>query len=147
VTPYEVITRYEAPFRAANVNPGIVTISHLAMLDLVPPTGVIIIAKLSGGVLTVMAVDNKALRLVRTRELSEITLEEIASDLYPTVAYCEDTLGSRPESLLLCGFGELANEGADRFEQELNAKVARLPYHHAGLAGYLQSRKIQAVAA
>jgi hypothetical protein len=146
-TPMEVIAHYEAPFRAANVNTGIVTISHLAALDLVPSSGVIIVAKLSGGILTVMAVDHGILRLARSLELSELTLDEIAADLYPTFAYCEDSLGSRPESLLLCGFGDLADEASRRFEEELSAKVSRLPYRHAGLAGYLYSRKVQGVAA
>ena len=71
-TPLEVIARYEAPFRAANIHAGIVTISHLAMLDLVAPTGVVIVAKLSGGILTVMAIDHGILRLVRSLELTEI---------------------------------------------------------------------------
>jgi type IV pilus assembly protein PilM len=146
-TPREVIARYEAPFRAANVNTGIVTISHLAMLDLVSPAGVIIVAKLSGGVLTVMAIDHGVLRLVRSLELTEITLDEIAADLYPTFAYSEDSFGSRPETLLLCGFGGLATEATHRFEEELSAKVERIPFRNAGLAGYLHSRKIQGVAA
>jgi type IV pilus assembly protein PilM len=146
-TPLEVIARYEAPFRAANVHVGIVTISHLAMLDLVSSAGVMIVAKLSGGVLTVMAVDHGVLRLVRSLELTELTLDEIAADLYPTFAYSEDSFGSRPETLLLCGFGDLAGEAAKRFEAELSAKVELLPYRNAGLAGYLHSRKIQGVAA
>jgi type IV pilus assembly protein PilM len=146
-TPLEVIARYEAPFRAANVNAGIVTISHLAVLDLVPTTGVIIVAKLSGDILTVMAVDHGILRLARSLELSAITLDEIAADLYPTFAYCEDSLGSRPETLLLCGFGDLASDAGHRFQEELSASVEKLPYRHAGLAGYLHSRKVQGVAA
>jgi type IV pilus assembly protein PilM len=146
-TPLEVVARYEAPFRAANVHCGVVTISHLAMLDLVSPSGVMIVAKLSGGVLTVMAVDHGILRLVRSLELTELTLDEVAADLYPTFAYSEDSFGSRPDTLLLCGFGSLANEAARRFEDELAAKVDLLPYRHGGLAGYLHSRKIQGVAA
>ncbi len=146
-TPLEVVARYEAPFRAANIHTGIVTISHLAMLDLIPATGVIIVAKLSGAILTVMAVDNGVLRLARSLELTELTLDEIAADLYPTFAYCEDSLGSRPETLQLCGFGDLALEAGRRFEDELAAKVESLPYRNAGIAGYLQSRRLQTVAA
>ncbi len=146
-TPLEVIARYEAPFRAANVHAGIVTISHLAMLDLVTPAGVAIVAKLSGGILTVMAIDHGTLRLVRSLELTELTLSEIAADLYPTFAYSEDSFGSRPEVLLLCGFGALAAEASQRFEEELSVKVDCLPFRNAGLAGYLHSRKLKGVAA
>jgi type IV pilus assembly protein PilM len=146
-TPFEVVARYEAPFRAANIHAGIVTISHLAMLDLVAPTGVVIAAKLSAGILTVMAIDHGVLRLVRSLELTEITLDEIAADLYPTFAYSEDSFGSRPETLLLCGFDDLAAEATRRFEEELAAKVELLPYRNAGLAGYLRSRNLKGVAA
>ena len=145
--PLEVIQRYEAPFRAANIQAGIVTISHLAMLDLIAPSGVVIVAKLSGGILTVMAIDHGTLRLVRSLELTEITLDEIAADLYPTFAYSEDSFGSRPETLLLCGFGDLAADAGRRFEEELSAKVEFLPFRNAGLAGYLHSRRIKGVAA
>ena len=145
--PLEVIQRYEAPFRAANIQAGIVTISHLAMLDLIAPSGVVIVAKLSGGILTVMAIDHGTLRLVRSLELTEITLDEIAADLYPTFAYSEDSFGSRPETPLLCGFGELAADAGRRFEEELSAKVEFLPFRNAGLAGYLHSRRIKGVAA
>jgi hypothetical protein len=146
-TPLEVIQRYEAPFRAANIHAGIVTISHIAMLDLIAPTGVVIVAKLSGGILTVMAIDHGTLRLVRSLELTEITLDEIAADLYPTFAYSEDSFGSRPETLLLCGFGDLAADAGRRFEEELSSKVELLPFRNAGLAGYLHSRRIKGVAA
>jgi type IV pilus assembly protein PilM len=141
-TPLEVVARYEAPFRAANIHAGIVTISHLAMLDLVAPSGVVIVAKLSGGILTVMAIDHGVLRLVRSLELTELTLDEIAADLYPTFAYSEDSFGSRPETLLLCGFGDLAADASRRFEEELSAQVECLPYRNAGLAGYLRSRSL-----
>jgi len=80
-------------------------------------------------------------------ELTELTLDEIAADLYPTFAYSEDSFGSRPETLLLCGFGDLAHDATRRFEDELAAKVERLPFRNAGLAGYLKSRKVQGVAA
>jgi type IV pilus assembly protein PilM len=147
VTPLEVVAHYEAPFRAANFQPGIVTTSHLAMLDLLPPAVVTIVAKLSGGILTVMALDHGILRLVRSLELTEVSLDEIAADLYPTFAYAEDNFGARPDTLMLCGFADLARDASVRFEQELNAKVELLPYRNAGLAGYLHSRKIQGVAA
>jgi type IV pilus assembly protein PilM len=146
-TPLDVVARYEAPFRSANIHAGIVTISHLAMLDLVPSTGVIIVAKLSGGILTVMAIDHGILRLARSLELSDLTVDEIAADLYPTFAYCEDTLGARPENLVLCGFGDLSDDASRRFEDELSTKVQRLAHRNPGIAGYLQSRKVQGVAA
>src|SRR5438477_892188 len=47
VAPVEIIARYEAPFRAAGMNPGFVTTSSLAMLPLVEGREVTVVAKLT----------------------------------------------------------------------------------------------------
>src|ERR1017187_6296623 len=39
MTPLEIVARYEAPFRAAGMNPGLVSMSSLAALELAPETG------------------------------------------------------------------------------------------------------------
>ncbi|HVW83491.1 MAG TPA: hypothetical protein VHB50_02375, partial [Bryobacteraceae bacterium] len=49
VAPVEIVARYEAPFRALNFQPGLVTSSSLAMLDLLPATGSILVAHRSPG--------------------------------------------------------------------------------------------------
>src|SRR5215469_4299996 len=51
MTPLEIISRYEAPFRTAGLNPGLVTTSSLAALELAPEAGLSVVAKLTGGVL------------------------------------------------------------------------------------------------
>jgi type IV pilus assembly protein PilM len=146
VAPFEVISRYEAPFRAAGVNPGFVTASCIAMLNLVDSTGVTVIAKLSGRTLTVMVPQNGALKLIRCLELSGQTLEEIAADLYPTFVYVEDNLDAKADELLLCGFGNQAEAAASQFRRELGVEVTAMSSafgtpgeHNAGLLGFLQS--------
>src|SRR5713226_5048205 len=47
VAPFEIVARYEAPFRAVGMNPGFVTTSSLAMLQLVEGKQVTVVAKLS----------------------------------------------------------------------------------------------------
>ena len=54
VAPLEVVSRYEAPFRAAGMNPGLVTTSSLAALNLIEDGGITVVAKITGRVLTVM---------------------------------------------------------------------------------------------
>src|SRR5579864_2226481 len=39
VAPVEIVSRYEAPFRAASIEPGLVTVSALAALELVNEKG------------------------------------------------------------------------------------------------------------
>ena len=141
VAPVDIIARYEAPFRAAGMNPGFVTTSSLAMLRLVDARQVTVVAKLSGTILTLLVLNGGVLKLIRCLELGDIT-----ADLYPTLAYVEDHLGSKVEILLLCGFGAETDERQRQFERELGIKVEVLRSSigvpgesNAGLVGYLQS--------
>ena len=102
----EILARYEAVFRSANLYPGEVTTSGLAALNLHSASGVVVIAKLTGNVLTVMAVDDGQLKLFRCLMVEDGSDEEILAVLNPTFAYIEDELGQKPEKLLLCGFAK-----------------------------------------
>ena len=140
VAPIEIIARYEAPFRAAGMNPGFVTTSALAMLALVDGRQLTVIAKLSGKILTLMVVNNGVLKLIRCIEFSDIT-----GDVYSTFAYVEDQLGAKAQLLLLCGFGAETEARQRQFQQELGIRVEALQspagipgQSNAGLIGYLQ---------
>jgi type IV pilus assembly protein PilM len=140
VAPVEIIARYEAPFRAAGMNPGFVTTSSLAMLHLVEGRQVTVIAKLSGNVLTLMVLNGGVVKLIRCLELGDV-----AADLYPTFAYVEDQLGVKAELLLLCGFGATTDEYQRQFHRDLGIPVEALrsplgvpSETNAGLIGYLQ---------
>ncbi len=146
VSPIEIVARYEAPFRNAGLNPGLVMPSCLASLHLMESPQLTIVAKLTGQVLTVMVVENSRLRMVRCLELASQSIEEIASDLYPTFVFVEDNMGTKAGKLLLCGFGPIAEEARLQFTGELGVEVdlVRSPLgvpgeHDAGLLGYLRS--------
>lgn len=146
VAPMEIISRYEAPFRAAAVEPGFVTTSALAALDLVNETGTIAIAKLSGRTLTILVLSSGLLKLVRSLELADPGIAEIAAELYPTFVYMEDQLGAKAEKLLLAGFGRFGAEARDQFARELHLPVEAIHAsagvagdNNLGLLGYLQS--------
>lgn len=146
VAPLEVISRYEAPFRAAGMNPGLVTTSSLASLNLVEDGGITVVAKITGRVLTVMVLKNGRLKLVRCLEVHTNDVVEIAADLYPTFVYIEDNIGAKAERLLLCGFAERMEAARQQFQSELNVEVqlVRSPLappgeNNAGLLGYLRS--------
>jgi type IV pilus assembly protein PilM len=146
LTPLDIIARYEAPFRAAGLNPGLVTMSSLAALELAPEAGLSILAKLAGRVLTVVVRDKTIVKLVRCVELPATNLDEIAAVLAPTFVYVEDNLGRRAEKLMLCAFGPETDEAQRRFERDLGVEVEplRSPLgapgeNNAGLLGYLRS--------
>ena len=70
VAPLEIVARYEAPFRAAGMNPGLVTTSCAGGAELAPEAGLTVVAKLTGRVLTVLVRDKIALKLVRCLEIA-----------------------------------------------------------------------------
>ena len=146
VAPLEVIARYEAPFRALGMNPGLVTTSSLAALDLAPAEGLSVLAKLSGHTLSVLVRQQGVLKLTRSIELSARDLEDVAAVLLPTFVYVEDNLGGKAERLLLCGFGGQTEAVAARFSGELGvpaeplrAAVGMPGESNAGLLGYLRA--------
>jgi len=146
MAPLEIVSRYESPFRTAGMNPGLVTTSCLAALELAPEAGLSVFAKLTGRVLTVVVRDKIQLKLVRCLELPSADLEDIAAVLVPTFVYIEDNLGRAAQNLILCGFGAAAAEAESRFAEELGVAVQplRSPLgtpgeNNAGLLGYLRS--------
>lgn len=146
VAPLEVVARYESPFRSAGLNPGLVTTSALAAIELAPEGGLSVFAKLSGRVLSVIVRQGPTIKLIRCLEMPSAELDDVASVLLPTFVYIEDNLGGRADRLLLCGFGERTDEAQRRFQEELGvaAEPVRSPLgapgeNNAGLLGYLRS--------
>ena len=146
VAPLEIVSRYEAPFRAAGMLPGLVTTSALAALELAPEGGIAVLAKITGRVLSVLVRSKGALKLARCLELPSAGLEDVADVLIPTFVYVEDNLGARPEKLVLCGFGARTEDAVRHFGEELGVETEplRSPLgtpgeDNAGLLGYLRS--------
>lgn len=145
VVSLEILARYEAPFRAAGLHPGEVTISSLAALNLVPAGGLEVSAKLSGRVLNVSVMRQGALGLFRCVELAALTMDEILGVFFPTFAFVEDEMKARPQKMLLSGFGAMGELMAEQLQQELAVTVEPLRSRfgipgpqNAGLYGYLQ---------
>lgn len=145
VMALEVAARYEAPFRQAGAHPGFVTVSALAALGLPddgPPATPMVIAKLSGRVLSVSVVHDGAIRLFRCLELDRGETEELVEVLFPTFAFVEDEWKLRPQVLRLCGFAggevELGAALGVRVTQVRSRFGSPGPYN-AGLYGFLES--------
>ena len=145
----EIVARYEAPFRAAGLQPGFVTTSTLAALDLLPPDGITVFAKRSGKVLSIAVTAGRTLKLLRCVELDGETVDEVMAVLLPTIAFAEDEMPERPSRLLVCGFGDVTWELSGRCEAEagMTAEPLRsargVPGEgNAGLFGYLHANQV-----
>jgi type IV pilus assembly protein PilM len=139
--PLETVARYEAPFRAAGLHPGIVTTSGIAMVNLEKRPDISVLARMSGRVLTVIVLNAGVVKLVRTVEMAEANHEEIMAVLFPTMAFIEDQYQAKPGRVLFCGMGDISG-----WEAELGAPVEALRSKfgmpnecNAGLHGYLQT--------
>jgi type IV pilus assembly protein PilM len=148
IIPLETVARYEAPFRAAGFQPGFVTTSALAALELVHEGGLSLSARLSGRVISVCVNSGNVLRLMRTMELPEVSAAEVMSILYPTVAFMEDDLGGKPGRMFSCGFGPITEDLRAQCETELGLALEPLRSRfgtpgqsNAGLLGYLESNE------
>jgi type IV pilus assembly protein PilM len=142
LAPSEIVAHYETAFRAAGLHPGLVTVSALAMLDLLPAAGSLILAHYSPGALTVIALSDGVVTIARTLEIGgEDTdfLDEIIAAIYPTLAYIEDQNRARPEKLFLAGFGEQSESSSIRLSAELDIPIEAIHEPYPGLAGYLAS--------
>lgn len=137
----EIVSRYEAPFRAAGLHPGLVTTSGIAMLDLERRPDISVIARMNARVLTVVVQQSGIVKLVRTVELTEVTHEEVMGVLFPTLAFIEDQFHSKPARVLFCGMGEVDGWEADLGTpvEILRSRFGTPNQFNAGLHGYLQS--------
>lgn len=142
----EIVTRYEAPFRGLGFQPGMVTTSTLAALNLVDADESSMFVKLSGRVLSLIVLQGSLIKLARCIELDTDMPEEIDSILHPTVAYIEDELKASLRRVWLCGFDDQRLGLAQRWQTEWRAPVEPLRSrfgtpnaNNAGLLGYLES--------
>lgn len=151
VVNMDVASHYEAPFRAAGLHCGFVTISALAALALPPEEDLgganpRVFVKLSGDALAVSLIDGTSLRLYRCVQAGAAALEEATSVLATTLAYAEDELGARVQAMEVCGLGPGERGWMERWREEFGVPVCGVRSRlgapgptNAGLYGYLES--------
>jgi type IV pilus assembly protein PilM len=152
-SPPEVVQQYEAPFQQAGLMPGFVSLSTASALNLAPVGGMTALAKMAGRILTIVALDGGAVRLIRHVNLAEqapgdvrARLQDMVNDLFPTFVFIQDNLGTPVSRLLLCGFGDLLRPALEAFPGELDCEVEPLRSpsgivngNEAGIWGYVQT--------
>ena len=154
VTLPEVVKQYETPLQKVGLEPGFVAVSAASALNLVPADGMVLFVKLAARSLTIAAVEEGVVRLVRTVELapdadrsaSEV-LEEMVIDLFPTTVFVADNLGAPVAKAVLCGFDHLLPAAVPYFSGELGVDVEPLRSpngviegQEAGIWGYLSTQ-------
>lgn len=131
VTADEVVSQYERALEAVELWPGFVSLSVASALNLAPEDGMTLFAKRSGRSMTIAAVENGHVRMIRGVDLAPVydeqdshrVLDDMLTDLYPTLVFVADNLGAPVSKLSLCSFGELLQPALDRFPSELGCEV------------------------
>ena len=149
MTPVEIVRQYEEVFDRCGLWPGYVEQSMSAALNLLPDGGMTLLAKLSGSSMTIAAVEQGRVRMIRGVDVSMdgySVMDDMIADLYPTRVFVEDQLEARVERVALAGFGELLPEALERLPQEMDCTVAPLEARgvvvgprEAGIWGYLEA--------
>lgn len=151
--PAPFVRRCERAFEDAGLIPGYVGAASAAALNLVKDDGIALLLKLARGSMTLAAVGDGVPRLVRRVGLaadlagdSGQALQEVLADLFPTLAYIEENLGTAVSLLRLAGRGELYQKALAALPRELSIPV--LPVRDgagagltcdAGLLGYIHA--------
>jgi len=128
VAPREVVDEYESAFRAAGYNPGVVLPSMLASLGSVDADRPTVIVKVDATTVSVAIVDKDQVRLLRTLDNPNgpaVTGAQIASDVYPSVVFFEDTFGAKIERVLLAGLPNMYDISS-ALEAQTGVKVQSL---------------------
>ena len=123
-----VIAEYEAAFRDAGYNPGVVVPSTLAALGLVEAAAPTMVVKVEPASITVAITHGDELVLFRTIEKAagaHITGPQLAEDVYPSAVFFQDTRGAAIERVLLAGLAPLEQVGP-ALEAQTGARVEEL---------------------
>lgn len=149
-----VLDEYEAFLRRHGFQVGLVVPSSLASLPLCAVTGagVVLFAKLSGSVLSILLIQSGLVRVVRCVDLSseedapEEEAAHITTILHQTFAFVEDEFSQPVDRLLLCGFGAMTQTLGAALEEEfhvsweplLSPRLGKASSENAGLLGLLE---------
>jgi hypothetical protein len=149
-----ILIEYETLFMDAGFRVGLVTPSSVAALPLYASAGegLTLVAKRAGVTLSILLIEQRRIRLVRSLNLQPGEDDALAhpemdflAGLQQTMAFAEDQIGSRVQRLLLCGFGNQADSVGRMAERELSlpyvvvrSKFGLATQENAGLLGLLE---------
>src|SRR5438445_141640 len=121
LSPQGVVQEYEAAFRDSGYLPGVVMPSTLATLGLVDADRPTMVVRVDPNTVSVAIVDHSDLLLLRTLDRSghnEVSAQELANQIHPSMVFYEDTYSARIEQIFVTGLANI-----DRLDNALQAEV------------------------
>ncbi len=122
-----ILREYEELLETMDVRAGVVLSSSLAALPLLEQSGATLVARLCGSTLTTAVVQGQSLCVYRSTELAagarQFDAQAVLEEVFPAVAYFQDTWGREIDRAYLAGFGEKADLFRGALGRELNVGV------------------------
>jgi type IV pilus assembly protein PilM len=116
VVPSAVLAGYEAAFRAAGYEPGIILSSTLATLSMVETHTPTLLVRADGPFITMVVVDANDVLLYRTLD-TPTSSADVAEAIYPSIVFYEDNYSSKLQRILLAGTANLSEIASALYAQ------------------------------
>ncbi len=130
VARQRIVREYEDILEPLNAKAGVVLSSTLASLPLLGDQGATLLARMSGKTLTTVVVNAGRLCVYRSTEMTgEASLldpQAMLDEVYPAIAYYQDTWGSSPDRACVTGFGARAEVFRRALSAELKCPIGAL---------------------
>lgn len=126
----QIVREYETIVEAAGMTAGVMMSSGLATLSLLSGKGSTLLARFSGRTLTTVIVHEGDLCVYRSTEMpvdaSLLEPQAMLDEIFPAVAYYQDTWGSGVERFSLTGFGNREEAFRQAVRAELKCNFSSL---------------------
>ncbi|MFZ0884430.1 MAG: hypothetical protein WAN14_13620 [Candidatus Acidiferrales bacterium] len=130
VARQRIVREYEDILEPLNAKAGVVLSSTLASLPLLGDEGATLLARMSGKTLTTVVVNAGRLCVYRSTEMAgEAPLldpQAMLDEVYPAIAYYQDTWGSSLDRACVTGFGARAEVFRRALSSELKCPIGAL---------------------
>jgi type IV pilus assembly protein PilM len=122
-----IIREYEQVIESLSASTGIVLGSTLASLALLEDRGATLFIRMSGKTLTTVIVRGSNLCVYRSSEISSgLPAHAMLDEIFPAIAYYQDTWGESVDRVRLAGFGSRDDAFHAAFADELRVPVENL---------------------
>lgn len=130
VARQRIIRQYEELVESAGGHPGVVLSSTLATLPLLEEARTTLVARMAGHALTTVIARGDSLCVYRCSEMSgdasSLSPQALLDEIYPAVAFCQDSWQESVQQVRLAGFVGRFQEFRLAIEAELSCSVAPL---------------------
>lgn len=127
VARQRIVREYEQAIEALGASPKVVLGSTLASLPLLEDRGATLLIRLSGKTMTTVIVRGSNLCVYRSSEGSpELAPHAMLDEIFPAIAYYQDTWGESVDRARLAGFGAREPVLSKAISEELHVPVGSL---------------------